>query len=169
MYAVGCRCARWIFCQWQKVRCHCNGMLWAKYTCRVNCFMAKLLPRFLANSHWIHNEWFSYDVHVGQHDTFFGSDKKCVAMPMVTAYIWAKMMENLDFSQFPWNLAHMFDLGCRYERHIYTPAKWSLKEVYTCRNQRTGDSVRCNLASRTSASVFDRFPWNLAQMCALGC
>ena len=30
MFVLGCRCPRHIFRQWQKVRCHGNGILWAK-------------------------------------------------------------------------------------------------------------------------------------------
>ena len=43
MFVLGCRCARHIFRQWQKVRCHGNGILWAKNwgkSCVANYFFS---------------------------------------------------------------------------------------------------------------------------------
>ena len=43
MFALGCRCARHSFWQWQKVCCHGNHILWAKNggkSCVVNYFLS---------------------------------------------------------------------------------------------------------------------------------
>ena len=70
-----------MFRHWQKVSCHGNGMLLAKY--RAKCFIAKLLYQCSSNSYGIHMERLS--LNVGQHDAFLDSDKKCVALE--TAHI----------------------------------------------------------------------------------
>ena len=75
----------------------------------------ELLPQFFTNSHEIWHRCLPWGVDV--QDTFFDSDRKCVAM--VTAY-YGKNGKNLAsrttswvFHQFSWNLAQMFALGCR--------------------------------------------------------
>ena len=50
MCALGCRCARHIFRQWQKECCHGNGILWQKWG---EILHRELLPQFFTNSHEI--------------------------------------------------------------------------------------------------------------------
>ena len=69
------------------------------------------------------------------------------------------------FDQFPWNFAQKCALGCRCARHIFP--QW--QKVCCHGNGILWAKMRGNLASRTSPSVFVRFPWNFAQKCALGC
>ena len=83
MFALGCRCARHIFRQWQKDCCHGNGILWQKWGENLGKILRReLLPQFLTNSHKIGHRCLPWGVDV--QDTFFDSGRKIVAM--VTAY-----------------------------------------------------------------------------------
>ena len=86
MCALGCRCARHIFRQWQKECCHGNGILWQKWGEKI--LRRELLPQFFTNSHEIWHRCLPWVVDV--QDTFFLT--VCVAMVM--AYLWQKWGEN---------------------------------------------------------------------------
>ena len=127
----------------------------------------ELLPQFFTNSHEIWHRCLPWGVDV--QDTFFWQWQK------VCCYgngIWQKWGENLAsrttssvFHHFSWNLAQMFDLGCRCARHIF----WQWQKVCCHGNGILWQKWGENLASRTTSSVFHQFSWNLAQMFALGC
>ena len=99
MFVLGCRCARHIFRQWQKVRCHGNGILWAK---NGEILRRELLPQILTDSHGIWHRCLPWGVDV--QDIFFDSGRNCVAM--VTAYYGQKIggkscVANYFFSFWP--------------------------------------------------------------------
>ena len=90
-------------------------------------------------------------------DTFFDSGKKCVAMPMVTAYYGQKMGENLAsrttsslFDRFSWNLAQMFVLGFVDVQDIFFDSGRKCVAMVTAYY---GQKIGENLASRTTSSV----------------
>ena len=82
----------------------------------------KLVPQFLTDSReTLHR---SVPWAEDMQDTFFNSDRKCVAM--VTTYYWQKWGEKLAsqtspsvFDRFPWNFAQKCALGWRYASHIF--------------------------------------------------
>ena len=117
MCALGCRCARHIFRQWQKECCHGNGILWQKWgekSCVANYF-------FSFSPIWHRCLPWGVDVQ----DTFFFDSGRRVCCHG-NGILWQKWGENLAsrttssvFHQFSWNLAQMFALGCRCARHIF--------------------------------------------------
>ena len=114
MCALGCRCARHIFRQWQKECCHGNGILWQKWGKN----LASRTTSSATNSHEIWHICLQCARHI-----FFDSGRKCLAM--VTAYYGkngGKILRNEGtfcsvFHQYSWNLAQMFALGCRCASH----------------------------------------------------
>ena len=165
MFVLGCRCARHIFRQWQKVRC----MVTAYYGQK----MGENLASRTTSSVF---DWFSWIWHrclpwgVDVQDIFFDSGRKCVAM--VTAYYGQKIGGNLAsrttssvFDLFSWNSAQMFALGVDVQDTVFDSGRKCVAMVTMYYGQKMGE----NLASWTTSSVFDRFSWNSAQMSAFGC
>ena len=166
MCALGCKCARHIFRQWQKECCHGNGILWQKWG---ENLASRTTSSVFHQFSWNLAQMFALGCRCARHIFFLQWQKVCCHG---NGILWQKWGENLAsrttssvFHQFSWNLAQMFALGCSCARHIFR--QWQ-KEC--CHGngilwQKLGE----NLASRTTSSVFHQFSWKLAQMFALGC
>ena len=104
MFALGCKCARHIFWQWQKVCCHGNGILWQKIA---ENLASRTTTSVLKNSHEILHRCLPWGVNV--QDTFFDSGRKCVAM--VTAYYGKTIGGKLNY-------LHIFKFKVKFGPHV---------------------------------------------------
>ena len=164
MFALECRCARHIFRQWQKECCHGNGILWQKWG---KILRRELLPQFFTNSHEIWHRCLPWGVDV--QDTFFDSDRKCVAM--VTAYYGKNGGKILRRELLPQFFTNSHEIW-----HRCLPWGVDVQDIFLDSGRKCVAMVTAyygkngkNLASRTTSSVFHQFSWNLAQMFALRC
>ena len=80
MCALGCRCARHIFWQWQKECCHGNGILWPKWGKNL---ASRTISSVFHQLSWNLAQMFALGCRCARHN-FVDSGRKCVAM--VTAY-----------------------------------------------------------------------------------
>ena len=119
MCALGCRCARHIFWQWQKECCHGNGILWQKGGKNL---ASRTTSSVFHQFSWNLAQMFALGCRCARH-IFWQWQKVCCRG---NGILWQKWGENLAsrttssvFHQFSWNLAQMFALGCKCARHIF--------------------------------------------------
>ena len=167
MFALGCRCARHIFRQWQKECCHGNGILWQKW--------GKNLASLTTSSVFHQFSWnlaqmFALGCRCARH-IFFDSGRKCVAMVM--AYYGkngGKILRRELLPQFFTNSHEIWHRclpwGVDVQDTFFFDSGRKCVAMVTAYYGKNGGK---NLASRTTSSVFHQFSWNLAQMFALGC
>ena len=167
MCALGCRCARHIFRQWQKECCHGNGILWQKWG---ENLASRTTSSVFHQFSWNLAQMFALGCRCARHIFFWQWLKVCCHGNGILWQNWGKNLASRTtssvFHPFSWNLAQMFALGCRCARHIFFDSGRKCVAMVTAYYGKNGGK---NLASRTTSSVFHQFSWNLAQMFALGC
>ena len=165
MFALGCRCARHIFRQWQKECCHGNSILWQNWGKNL---ASRTTSSVFHQFSWNLAQMFALGCRCARH-IFFDSGRKCVAM--VKAYYGkngGKILRRELLPQFFTNSHEIWQRCLPWGVDVQDTFFWQWQKVCCHGNgilwQKWG-----NLASRTTSSVFRQFSWNLAQMFALEC
>ena len=165
MFALGCRCARHSFWQWQKVCCHGNHILWAKNggkSCVANYFVS-----FLTDSHGIRHRCLPWGVDV--QDSFWQWQKVCCHGNHISwAKKWGEILRRELLPQFLTD-SHGIRHRCLPWGVDVQDSFWQWQKVCCHGNHISWAKNGGKSCVATTSSVFDRFSWNSAQMSAFGC
>ena len=114
---LGSRCARHIFRQWQKVRCHGNSILWHKIGGNKTLRRGPYLPQFLNDSHdiWHRCMGCRRTRHIFRQCQESGN---CILWQQHYGKHCGLNYFHI-FMHLKVNLAHMLDVWCSCVRHIF--------------------------------------------------
>ena len=169
MCALGCRCARHIFRQWQRECCHGNGILWQKWG--GGNLASRTTSSVFHQFSWNLAQMFALGCRCARH-IFFDSGRKCVAMVIGNGILWQKWGKILRRELLPQFFTNSHEIWHRclpWGVDVQDTFCWQWQKVCCHGNGILWQKWGENLASRTTSSVFHQFSCNLAQMFALGC